>query len=264
MAKRTEPMNTALSVMRPTKMMRLEAARPRQNDLLRVPLEIRREIYRYFLVYPEPIRVQSLDVSRDPWSDDYYQYLGRDRHTAVLQVSRQISEESLDLLYGENFFEVILGDEYENVLSRFAPANMERIRRVQLVLSPSGCSLPLQLGLQLPVLTHLTKLRIVAQHPLELADGRNTSFKQAMNNWLTWVRSVLAFISKYIPVGIDIKIDDNEMEETETLIKKCLFSNYQKIHTLTGDLYFKRGDLSDYSPVPWSSSPPLSPSDRGQ
>ncbi len=56
---------------------------------------------------------------------DYYswlrQWIDAQVDTSILFVSRGISEEALDVLYGENTYEIRLGESDQNFIGRFAP-----------------------------------------------------------------------------------------------------------------------------------------------
>lgn len=113
----------------------IQSLHPTQpTGLLDVPLEIRLEIYRYFLIQREPIKLHFLGSHTNHWP------LNAKRYTVVLLVSRQLSEEVLDVLYGENVFEVTLDWGSQRNLSQFAPANRQRIRRLQLL--PASMTFP--------------------------------------------------------------------------------------------------------------------------
>lgn len=233
----------------------------RPAGLLGVPLEIRQQIYRYFLVRRVPIELDFLNFHPYQWSDEFCKWLDVERNTAVLLVSRQLSEEALDVLYGENVFKVVLHGGRPNILSQFAPANRQRIRRLQLVLRPMGVSYgsPLNLDSQIwpPILANLAKLCIVAQQPLEPRHYYNApSLEQDMDEWLTWLKPVLEYVNQYVSSGTVVEVDDDDREETSELVKECLPNGYRKVQTRTGDLCFMRGEFSwesgywddDYTP----------------
>ncbi|KXH60687.1 hypothetical protein CSAL01_11227 [Colletotrichum salicis] len=81
-------------------------AERRTCPFLRIPLEIREDIYKYILVADEPIRV------RQGWSAVY----PRNRpgiRTDLLLTCRQVRREALNTLYGENTFLYLLRDAAE-------------------------------------------------------------------------------------------------------------------------------------------------------
>ncbi|KAJ3947015.1 uncharacterized protein N0V96_003398 [Colletotrichum fioriniae] len=73
---------------------------------LRIPLEIREDIYKYILVADEPIRV------RQGWSAVYPRNRARIR-TDLIRTCRQVRKEALNTLYGENTFLYLLRDAVE-------------------------------------------------------------------------------------------------------------------------------------------------------
>ena len=231
-------------------MQGIQSLHPAQpTGLLGVPLEIRLEIYRYFLIRREPIKLQFLNFHPKQWPDEDYNPLNAKRHTVVLLVSRQLSEEALNVLYGENIFEVALHRGSQSILSQFAPANRQRIRRLQLSARPSGVSYgsPLNLNLHIlpPILAGLTRLYIVVQQPLEARTFDNAPrLEQEMHKWLTQLKPVLEYVNQYVSSRATIEVDDNDMEETSELVKKCLPNGYRKVRTRTGDMWFTRGVFS--------------------
>lgn len=226
------------------------------TGLLGVPLEIRLEIYRYLLTRRELIESQPPIFYDDQWPNKDFP-LNTKRHPVVLLVSRQLSEEALNVLYGENVFEFSLSRSSQTILSQFAPANRQRIRRLQLSAYHSipyyvslldlnrRILLPLLESLA-PILASLTRLYIVAQQPLEARTFDNApKLEREMHKWLTQLKRVLECVNQYVSSRATIEVDDNDMEETSELVKKCLPNGYRKVRTRTGDVCFERGPRRD-------------------
>lgn len=69
------------------------------TGLLDIPLELRRQIYQYCLVRPSPLTVNCI------WNDILPVGDASVRHQkSLLLVCSQVSEEALDVLYGDNVF----------------------------------------------------------------------------------------------------------------------------------------------------------------
>jgi len=221
----------------------------RPTGLLGIPLEIRLEIYRYFLIRQEPIKLQFLTFHPNQWPSKDDNPLNAKRRTVVLLISRQLSEEALNVLYGENVFEVALHWGSQSILSQFAPANRQRIRRLQILARPTGVfyGSPLNLNPHIlpPILASLTRLYIVPQQPLEVRTFDNAPrLEQEMHKWLAWLKPVLEYVNQYVSSRATIEVDDNDMEETSELVKRCLPNGYRKVRTLAGDMWFMRGMFS--------------------
>ena len=243
-------------------MQEIQSLHPIQpTGLLGVPFEIRLEIYRYLLTRRELIELQPPIFYSDPWPNKDYP-LNTKRYPVILLVSRQLSEEALNVLYGENVFEFSFSGSSLNIFSQFAPANRQRIRRLQLLachgipfyislFDPDHHVLPPILESLAPILANLTRLYIVAQQPLRARTFDNASrLERGMRNWLTTLKPVLECVNQYVSSRATIEVDDNDMEETSELVKKCFPNGYRKVRTQTGDICFRRG-------VYWSDNPIL-------
>jgi len=172
-------------------------------------------------------------------------WVNEEINTAVLLVSRQVSEEALDALYGENVFEIVLHAR-SDILIEIAPANRQRIRRLQLAVRPFGIfyGLPLDPDSQIwpRILANLTKLSIVAQQPRK-SQFPDTSLEQEVNKWLTWLKPILEYVNQSVSSGIVVEVDHNDCKETSELIKECLPNRCRKVQNRTGDVYFERGEF---------------------
>lgn len=65
-----------------------------------------------------------------------------------------------------------------------------------------------------------------------------------MHEWLTQLKPVLECVNQYVSSRATIEVDDNDMEETSELVKKCLPNGYRKVRTWTGEMCFMRGVFS--------------------
>lgn len=220
------------------------------TGLLDVPFEIRLEIYRYLLTRRELIELQPNIVFSGQWPNKNFPPNTK-RHPVILLVSRQLSEEALSVLYGENVFRFSFNRSRLTIFSQFAPANRQRIRRLQLValhdmtfyssLHDLHHHILRPIPILPPILANLTRLYIVAQQPLKTRTFDNDPRpKREMHKWLTYLEPVLEYVNQYVPSRATIEVDDNDMEETSELIKKYLPNGYRKVRTRIGDIYFKR------------------------
>lgn len=123
------------------------------SGLLRLPPEIRKKVYCHLLVR-SAILSHFLEYEVDSWTISLWEYPERQtlNHrianvtpksiTGILSVSRQISEEALQVLYGRNIFTVQLrGGDYNTNL-KFGTVNLSRIRYVELLAESSGMNYP--------------------------------------------------------------------------------------------------------------------------
>lgn len=90
--------------------------------------------------------------------------------SSLLQVSHQISDEVLDILYGSNIFKIVLHGDHQNTLEHvFCAGNGRRIRHIMLVLRPDRIlylhGLRIDAALGDIILPHLRNLWIVAEQP---------------------------------------------------------------------------------------------------
>ena len=227
--------------------VRGSSSRTPSVGFLDTPLEIRLQVYRYCLVDRTPVVVQYISV--DPWQ---FSDAGIcDKKKSLLLVSRQVGLEALDVLYGENFFQILLhGGGGYYLKQHFAKANIDRMRRMQFVMQPQGVDYGRMLDSTLwsPILANLTKLSIVAQQPLEPQKYYNAPpFEQDMEKWTQWLRAVLQYTARQISSSCIIEVDDDDREETSLVMRESLPSGYRKVQTLAGDLCFRRNAYSEES-----------------
>jgi hypothetical protein len=206
-----------------------------------IPLELRQEVYRYIFLAREPIDLRSLVIKDEQtWPECK-------KRTAILCVSRQISGETLDVLYGENVFEIDIHHGNHNVVRNFSLANQLRIRRLQFVIRPEGVSwvpsLRLDSTIWPRIFSNLTKLCIVAQQPLRLPryfSDYDPSID--MNHWLAGLKRALEWIRQHISSDLFVEVDDDDREETSEVIMEYFPDGYKKVRTRTGDWFFERDE----------------------
>lgn len=79
---------------------------------------------------------------------------------------------------------------------------------------------------------------------MALQPGNAPRPEQKMHEWLTQLKPGLELVNQYVTSRATIEVDDNDMEETSELVKKCLSNGYRKVRTRTGDIWFMRGVFS--------------------
>lgn len=208
---------------------------------LDIPLELRQEVYRFIFLAREPIDQRSL-VFKDEQTWQEWK-----KRTAILRVSRQVNGEALNVLYGENIFEVDVHHGNHNVVWNFSLANQLRIRRLQLVIRPEGISWVPPVRLNSPIwpqiLSNLIKLCIVAQQPLHLPTySMDYDLNEHMEQWLSGLKSTLDYVCQHISTRAVVEVDDDDREETGEVIKAYFPYGYKKIRTKTGDWFFERDE----------------------
>ncbi|OGE47663.1 hypothetical protein PENARI_c039G01610 [Penicillium arizonense] len=112
------------------------------SGFLNLPYEIRRLVYSFLIPRKRVIRVtrSMFACGVEPLDNDYDFNPNRSRFN-VLRLSRKISEETLDILYGENLFQVSLNGDGEGDLEHnFTERNRRRIRFVLVLMTAGGVS----------------------------------------------------------------------------------------------------------------------------
>ncbi|KAE8451696.1 hypothetical protein EG329_003153 [Mollisiaceae sp. DMI_Dod_QoI] len=226
-----------------------------------LPLEIRESIYIHLLLR-SAVLVQYLDFEVDSWIKsiwedperlDYFadaEGIVPKRKTSILSVSRQISEEALNVLYGRNLFIVHIHDGAHRDLLKFGTANLRRIRHLRLVAQPNGVCFPKPIKfdskLWIPLLTDLSQLCLVVQQPLQARTYyyNAPSLEEDVRKWVAWLEPIIRYLAQNIKETTTVGIDDNDLIETGEVVQKYFCSGYEKVRTVTGDRIFKRGEFS--------------------
>ncbi|PGH11019.1 hypothetical protein AJ80_07295 [Polytolypa hystricis UAMH7299] len=210
------------------------------------------------------LEINLLDAILDVFNEDVPDYGIRHRNwqNSLLLVSKLISAECLDILYGENFFKIYLNFDGEHWLrNKFTEGNIRKMRHVQVIAVSAGTSYFLDQAHQIPtpdnalwatVFANLKTLQIVAEQPLDTTGDNNAlAPEENVKYFLEWLAAWLQCFSRHLMPGTHIEVDDCCRKETSKLIKEYLPDGYQNIRCRTGDLVFKRGDFSPGSEF-WS------------
>jgi hypothetical protein len=246
------------------KLKDLDASPDRPSLLVDLPFEIRRQIYHQRIPTKRVVEVSNPYFSTGPKEEAESLgdgYINQNMNNLLL-LSKQISEECLDILYGENIFKLWLnaGDELY-LRKNFSEANWRRMRHLLLVAQPMGVSYtPGRVpdnALWASILPGLRTLRIVAEQPLQPGGYFNApTLKQETDRWVNWIRPFYECFGQHLSTGAIVEVDDDGRETTSELAK-CLPDGYRKVQChLIGDLIFKRGHFSiesGYWDDPWSS-----------
>jgi hypothetical protein len=249
-----------------TQVKTLPLPRNKPAGLLNIPFEIRLQIYHYCIprkrivevTHPRfPVRWPfeeegdtldfesgTLDLVGNFWN------INRNKNSLFL-VSKQISEEALDFLYGENIFKLYLNGEGEYCLRKnFSEVNRRRMRYMLVIAQPMGVSFrPGRIpdnALWSSILPNLKAFRLVAQQPLETASYYNApTLEQEVDDWVKWIRPFLECFGQHLSSGTVVEVDDDDRKDTSELVKERLPNGYRKVRCrLAGDLIFKRGQFS--------------------
>ena len=257
--------------------------------LLRLPQELRQRIYAIVFGPRRLVDLRNVRLELDPWSesmiyrpkseklhesDDLKNYAYIDGESqeklsesdmedayrfsidfryewriGILEVSKLIGDEALDVLYRQNIFVVdIHGESYRKFL-KFSVANLRRLRYLRIVARPMGVSYgrPLMFdpNLWLPLLAGLLQFCIVAQQPLVARGYYNApTLEEELCEWTTWLDPILEYFSTALPTTTAIGLDGDGRAETTAMMDKHFASGHQKFRTITGDFCIERGQYS--------------------
>ena len=213
-----------------------------------LPLEIRREIYSYFVPH-KPFNVYNFQTGdNEEWAS-----LGNSHDQIVINslllVCKQIYHEASELLYAATDFEVTLnGDTCYYLEAIFNQDTLGRIRRMTLEASSpvryysSGL---LDENLWPSLLGQLTHLTIIAQQPLRPAKHfRAPSLEVDNAKWVEWMGPILRFVGKELQPGCIVTVDDDNRPETRALMEQSFPTGFRQLQTETGDFHFERGNYS--------------------
>lgn len=171
--------------------------------------------------------------------------IGRSNNSLFV-VSKQISEETLDILYGENTFEVELHNEPafpKNVSER----NRRRMRHVIVIAMPPGFRVSPgwrpDHALWSSTLPSLKSLRLVALEP-----GAHLSFypyEELMDMWLMWINPFLICFGQYVQRSTLLEVEVNEGAETIELVKVHFPHGHRQLQChVENDYIIARGRFS--------------------
>jgi hypothetical protein len=207
-----------------------------------LPLELRQQIYNLILGSQASVEIHKLSSDGTPPAQSGF----RSPISTLLCICRRISEEASDILYNNTHFSLDLSED-ENGLSHFSVGNLERMRKLQLLVFPrEEYPMPVWLDPKLwnPVLSNLKSLTVVVQEPLDFEKpDKELSWKEA-EQWRRWAGPILKYIDTRLPAEVEVEIDDDSRHITKALVDKN-FKNHRikRVETRPGDWLFIRGEV---------------------
>lgn len=213
----------------------LSSTRP--IGFLDLPVELRLHIYQYCLVRKDPFIIPHRSIGLEPLS----QCRTRDPKNSLLLVSKRVGAEALEVLWGDNFFQIdVLEDRGCHLTGEFWEANRGRIRKLQVVMLKNiydPCmpdSTPWS-----PLLAKLTNLVVVVPPPPEATNypPRSIFNSLSLENWKQWSRKILRSLSSEMRSSCVVEVDDDDDNtETRALMEECFPRGHRKVQTLAGNL----------------------------
>ncbi|KAE9979731.1 hypothetical protein EG327_006915 [Venturia inaequalis] len=194
---------------------------------------------------------------------------------SLLLLSKDISEEAIQVLYGENMFEwdfhrsLGFTGYLRNFLFDFPVENQQRIRRLRFVVNHRSVIHPLYSADKIfwsPILARLTTLELVLLGPLNGSEeeeeeedeeeeywsynrpprpwvGR-TRFADyngiLKEEWFQWLTPWLQYIAKTVPPGLKVSVDDGGSIDTGHVVQECFAGRHRKFETFRGDFHYGR------------------------
>ncbi|KAE9989935.1 hypothetical protein EG327_002077 [Venturia inaequalis] len=214
------------------------------RHFLDLPLELRYEVYRHFFSRRAcaPLHGRSHPQQQQP------------DPIALLLVAKSVSEEALDILYGESLYKINLpGTPSAEFETHITKRNMQRIRRVQLQLfrNKDSCVNGLgkrQLDTQTDALAlaGITKLEIVPVAASWYSAG-NPYCEEERQNWLQWFEGLVEYTRSKVSSTLRVELDNDDGEEATNAIvcTRHFPKRFRNVQTEAGDYYFCREDLGE-------------------
>lgn len=212
--------------------------------LLRLPLELRQNIYA--LILPDLPRFSLCSAPKkadpgkramiyQPKSEKPYERGSKEEalsewRTGILSVSRALSNDVLDFMYGQAPQLMFIDCAFEH-FRRIGAANLQRIRRLCIVvrsmwlLVPDRQPMAFDPELWHPPLEGLQQLSIVAQQPLAHRGYYGPSFEaptfeEQLDNWTAWLDPVLEYFSTHISKETVVSVDADNLPETTAVMDR--------------------------------------------
>lgn len=226
-------------------------------QIMRLPLEIRRQIY-YYLI-PQHLNVDLHDWRRKrsllvmqnendriammerqhreanfwtPWLQRPLSYgtcpittdIANSRsncQNSALLLCRQISSDILDALYGDNIFIFRLHDTTGMPNVNAMKRNAARIRRAEVTISHAGGPKGQRFDEELwsLLLPGLLSLKIIVNQPEPRTNRSKVELQMEMDRWLNWILAVFRQFASYLSCKtlIEIEAEDGRLEITDLL-----------------------------------------------
>lgn len=234
-------------------MSMVNATKPRnvmRAGFLDLPYEIRCQIYYDCIPRRKEVNVRSPSFALEDSCFMESEFFNQDySRVNVLRLSKQITEECLDILYGENIFRLCLNGEGEGGMKRnFTEKNRFRMRYLIVTASPAGVSWGTSTpdeSLWASILPSLKSLLLVAEQPIRAQGYYNApTLREDIDKWIAWISPYLEIFGRHIPETLNVKVDDDGRRDTRGLVKKYLPPTCSLGRSGLGDFIFRRGRFS--------------------
>ncbi|KAM5444849.1 hypothetical protein MferCBS31731_000304 [Microsporum ferrugineum] len=218
------------------------------SRFLDLPFEIRHEIYSYCIPYHS--HFEEIRYFRARASFPQPTKTGNVKNkNAILRVSKQVSEECLNMLYGKNRFYITLNASRRCLLAnRITAENRARIRDVVVIVRHMGPAygLPPPVpadGLWSSLLPGLRHLKIIAEQPVQSPQSPfDPTFDEKVRSWIRWFGPLMECFAKYLTSYTVVEIDENGKDVTTELVRQYLHHRYRTVRDdIHGDFIFQRG-----------------------
>lgn len=239
------------------------------TQLLDLPLEIRQQIWGYVLCKSKLVKIHRGWNQKAKWSDKPR----KDRKKSLVLVSKKVSEEALDILYGQNGFIYEFGCDNKSV-GRLFDGNAARVRTLLLVIAPSRYPLYYTLSHNKTweerksnidhvaagfkqrrwsmIFENLQHVRIIASGPFAIwKSARNLQAtylpqpaftkEDAMKCWNYFLGHSLEFLIPKLSRVQRFEVDFNETAEIKEVIEKYMPTEWKEINHDVGEFVFMTG-----------------------
>jgi hypothetical protein len=162
----------------------------------------------------------------------------------LLLCCHQITEEVIDLLYGENTFQVNLHDDDEFTLADLLNFKTRRkIRKLVLILRPRGVSYRPNYSMEPEIwdgiLSNLQVLGVIAEQP-ESHSEEDGAFEE----WNEWIAPIFEYLHRALNREAKIMVDANDEQKTIEIIQEAIPERCQFQRLTIADYIFKRGKFA--------------------
>ncbi|KAF2261220.1 hypothetical protein CC78DRAFT_361330 [Lojkania enalia] len=166
--------------------------------------------------------------------------------TNVFLMSKQTSNEALDILYGDNVFRLEIDRDDYYFRTNFTEPNRRRMRFLVISMGPVRLSYRDKRpdgNLWSPVLPSVKRFRIVAKPPDHYTYSRSP--EQDMNDWLNYRTPYLQCFGSLLSGNATVEVDVDGRKDAFELVKEHI-TNFQEVRCrLVGDHLFRRGRYSN-------------------
>lgn len=167
-------------------------------------------------------------------------------NNTVFLLSKQISDEALNVLYGENVFRFYLHDMGQEMMENITEKNRARMRYLIVIATSwmARSDIPVEILLA-SIISYLRVLRIVARQPAQaiISHGMPTeySYEAALARWEGWIRAVMEGVGRCLRDRTVLEVDVDGKEETRKVIGECVQCGFREVVCrLEGDKVHRR------------------------